>query len=70
MNVGSRVRLNIPGHPAHGATGTIERLDDNPMFPPEQVVWIVRLDVPPALQPTPPWFFRPVGVDETELEEI
>lgn len=70
MKPGSRVRVNIPGHPAHHATGVIEHRDTNPFFDKDQVVWIVRLDLPPALSHLPQSAFRPIGVDETELEEI
>lgn len=60
MKPGDHVRINIPGDPFHGLTGRIVKRDDYREWPEGQIVWIITIDG--ALS------FRPIGVDERELE--
>lgn len=62
MKPGDRVKINIPGHPFHGLTGEIIRKDTTRDWPAGFNVWIITIDG--ALT------FRPIGVDEAELELI
>lgn len=62
MKPGDHVRINIPGHPFHGLTGKILKRDNYRDWPEGQIVWIITIDGAQT--------FRPIGIDETELELV